>query len=117
MRRSPSIVPEAVDQDIYLVLDDFGALGRSWRETDEAEIDRETVIISLLDGQYSNPVRVIAFNTAEGWSRDVSEDLADEIARRCAMEGFDVPPFLEAFVDRHGSGRPTQLPLPLRGAA
>ena len=45
MRRSPSIVPEAVDQEIYLVLDDFGALGRSWRETDEAAIDRETVII------------------------------------------------------------------------
>jgi len=33
------------DQDIYLVLDDFGALGRSWREIDEAETNRETVII------------------------------------------------------------------------
>ncbi len=116
MHRSPSIVPEAVDQDIYLVLDDFGALGRSWRETDEAEVDRETVIISLLDGQYSSPVRVIAFNTAEGWSRDASEDIADEIARRCSMDGFDVPPYLEDFIDRHGTGRPAQLPLPLRRA-
>jgi hypothetical protein len=26
-----------------------------------------TVIIELMDGQYSNPVRVVAFNTAEGW--------------------------------------------------
>jgi hypothetical protein len=86
-------------------------LGRSWRETDEAEIDRETVIISLLDGQYSNPVRVVAFNTAEGWSRDVSEDVADEIARRCGMDGFDVPPFLEDFVERHSNDRPAQLPL------
>jgi hypothetical protein len=113
MRRSPSIVPEAVDQDIYLVLDDFGALGRSWREIDEAETDRETAIISLLDGEYTNPVRVIAFNAAEGWSRDVSEDLADEIARRCARDGFDIPPFLMTFVERNG---PTQLPLPLRQA-
>jgi hypothetical protein len=37
-------------------------------------------------------VRVIAFNTAEGWSRDVSEELADEIADCYAMEGLDVPP-------------------------
>ena len=116
MPRSPSIVPEAVDQEIYLVLDDFGALGRSWREIDEAETDRETVIISLLDGQYSNPVRVIAFNAAEGWSRDVSEDIADEMARRCAMDGFDVPPYLRHFVDMRGSKRPAQLPLPLRPA-
>jgi hypothetical protein len=100
-----------------LVLDDFGALGRSWRETDEASIDRETTIIGLLDNQYSNPVRVIAFNTAEGWSRDVSEDLAGEIARRCTADGFEIPPYLEAFVERHGASRPAQLPLPLRRIA
>ena len=55
MPRAPSIVPDAIDRDIYLVLDDFGTLGRSWRETDEAETDRETVITSLMDGQYSAP--------------------------------------------------------------
>lgn len=116
MPRAPSIVPDAIDRDIYLVLDDFGTLGRSWRETDEAETDRETVITSLMDGQYSAPVRVIAFNTAEGRSRDVSEDLADEIDRRCTMDGFDIPPLLMDFVDRHGTGRPVRLPLPLRRA-
>lgn len=116
MPRSPSIVPETADRDVYLVLDDFGRLGRSWRETDEARADRETIITDLIDGQYSSPVRVVAFNTAEGWVRDVSEDLADEIARRCAMDGFDVPPSLEGFVDRHGN-EVMQLPLPLRGAA
>jgi hypothetical protein len=45
---------------------DFGHLGRSWRETDEASADRAATIEDLLEGQYSNPVRVIAFNTAEG---------------------------------------------------
>ena len=30
------------------------------------DADLETVIIDLLDGQYSNPVCVIGFNTAEG---------------------------------------------------
>ena len=117
MRRSPSIVPEAVDQDIHLVLDDFGALGRSWRETDEAEIDRETVIVSLLDGQYANPVRVIAFNTAEGWSRDVSEDIADELVIRLATLDEDAPAGLQAFIDRHRTPAAEQLPLPLRWVA
>jgi hypothetical protein len=50
--------------------------------------------------QYSNPARIMAFNTAEGWSQDVLEELAEEIARRCAAEGFDFLSFLESFVDR-----------------
>jgi hypothetical protein len=69
-----------------------------------------------MEGQYSDPVRVVAFNTAKGWSRDVSEEVAEEIAQRCAADGFDIPPFLESFVDRHGSGRPAQLAQPSRGA-
>jgi hypothetical protein len=117
MRRSPSIVPDAADRDVYRVLDDFGRLGRSWRETDEQSTDRAAVIQDLLEGRYNGPVKVIAFNTAEGWSRDLSDDLAIEIGLRCARDGFDVPPFLEDFVDRHSNGRPVQLPLPLRGAA
>jgi len=56
-------------------------------------------------------------HTAEGWSRDVSEEIANEIGERCARDGSDVPAVLEAFVERHGGGWPAQLPLPLRGAA
>jgi hypothetical protein len=99
------------------VFNDYGKLGRAWCETDEHWTDRETLITYLMEGQYSDPVRVVAFNTAEGWSRDVSKEIADQVARRCAMDGFDVPPFLEGFVDRHGTGRPVQLPLPLRARA
>jgi hypothetical protein len=118
MRRSPSIVPESNDHEIYLVLDDFGGhLGRAWPEADEERTDRETVIIDLMDGQYSNPIRVVAFNTAEGWSRDVSEEIADELRQRMAAEHREIPPELADFIDRHGGGRPVQLPLPLRGAA
>jgi hypothetical protein len=112
----PRLFPATIT--IYLVFDDFGErLGRVWRETGEERTDRKTVITDLIDGQYSDPVRVVAFNTAEGWSRDVSEEIADEIAQRVAMDGFDVPPFLERFVEWHRSGRPRQLPLPLRGVA
>ena len=117
MRRSPSIVPDSDDRDIYLVLNDYDRLGRAWCETDEERTDRETIITYLMEGQYRNPIRIVAFNTAEGWSRDVSEEIADEIAERCARDGFDVPSFLESFLDRHGSRQPAQLPLPLKGAA
>ena len=86
MRTSPSIVPRDDDQDTYLVMDDFGGrLGLAWRETDPDSTDFEIVIRDLLDGQYSNPVRVVGFNTAEGWSRDVSEEVsAVDATLRCA---------------------------------
>jgi hypothetical protein len=53
------------------------------------------------------------FNTAEGWSRDVSEEIAEELARRLALEDRDIVSTLEGFLDRHTSGRSAQLPLPL----
>lgn len=99
-RWSPSVVP-ADDQAVYLVLDDFGQIGQCWRETDVEATDLEKVITDLLDGQYKNPVRVIGFNTAEAWSRDVSEDVADEVRRRCDLQGEEVPANLVDFVERH----------------
>jgi hypothetical protein len=40
------------------------------------------VISDLMSGEYSDPVRVVAFNTAEHWAEDASEDIAREIQRR-----------------------------------
>jgi hypothetical protein len=79
---SPSVAPRGPDQDTYLVLDDFGWIGLAWRETDEEHADREALIRDLFAGDYNNPVRIIAFNTAEGWSRDVTVDIGDEVRRR-----------------------------------
>ena len=67
------------DVTVYLVLNDHGEFGIAYVETDPAEADRETIIRNFLSGQYSNALRVVAFNTAEGWSRDVSEDIAGEV--------------------------------------
>jgi hypothetical protein len=103
MRRSPSIVPGS-DQDVYLVLDDFGRSGQAWRETDAEKTGFETLITDLLDGQYNDPVQVIAFNTSEGWSRDVSEEVARELRQRCADQDRDLPLSLEPFVDRLAGG-------------
>jgi hypothetical protein len=98
MRTSPSIVPHGADQDTYLVLEDFGRIGCVWRETDAKSADRETLIRDLVNGQYRNPVRIVTFNTTEGWSRDVTVDIADELRRRYAEFG-EVPDAILDFVE------------------
>jgi hypothetical protein len=97
-RASPSIVPHGTDQDTYLVLDDFGWIGCVWRETYAASTDRGTLIRALVHGEFSNPVRIVAFNTSEGWSRDVTIDIADELRRRY-VEFRNVPDSILDFMD------------------
>jgi hypothetical protein len=83
------------------VLDDFGEAGRVYREAAEADATLETIIDDLLTGQFNNPVRVVAFNTLEGWSRDVSEDIPREALRRLAGRRLAVSSrkFVETYVD------------------
>ena len=95
---SPSIVP-GIDEDVYLVLDDFGRGFCAWRETNVEDTDLEAVINDLLEGQYSNPVRVIAFNLSEGWVCDVSEAIARKLRQRCADEGRELPDSLQQLVE------------------
>ena len=118
MRKSgwtPSIVPNGDDQNVYIVVDDFGRNGRAYRETDVERADLEAVIMDMLEGQYQNPVRVVGFNTSEKWSQDVSGDVAHELRRRCDLQQRDVPFYLEDFIERHeGRYRDIQLPLPMR---
>ncbi|NOJ43359.1 hypothetical protein [Bradyrhizobium australiense] len=110
---TPSIVPNDFDQTVYLVADDFGKLGRAWREADYEATDLETVIRGLLADQYSNPIRVIAFNTAERWSEDVSEEVARELRRRCDLQLCEMPSSLSDFVERHEGQDRRQLTLRL----
>ena len=116
MRKSnwtPSIVPNGDDQTVYIVVDNFGQRGRSYRETDVETADLETVIQALLSGEYRNPVRVVAFNTAEGWSQNVSADIAEELQRRCDLLAQDIPSCLEDFVVRYVDQVDRQLSLRL----
>jgi hypothetical protein len=75
---TPPLAPDQQPHDVtvYIVLNDFGQPGRAYVETDEAVADEQTVVNNISSGEYSNPVRVVAFNTVEGWSRDVTEDIA-----------------------------------------
>src|SRR5437879_4070543 len=52
---TPWIAPKGDDQNVYLVVDDFGRNGRAYREADVETTELETVVAGLLDGQYKNP--------------------------------------------------------------
>ena len=115
MRQSPSIIPtDRLDRDIYLVLEEFSS-GAAWRETDEGETDISAVIEDLLTGQYEQPLRVVAFNPVERWSRNASEEIAEELDRRISAEGREVSEALQEFVESNiGRKIGVQLALPLR---
>src|SRR5689334_20300497 len=96
---SPPLVPEGFDVDVYVVLEDYGQIGRAYREVDEEKGDRETLIRHLIEGQYEHVVRIVAFNTAQGWSRDVSTEIAREVVERARAEGEELTGPVRQFVD------------------
>jgi hypothetical protein len=111
---TPPIVHEGSDQTVYLVADDLGEAGRAWRKADYDVCDREAVIQDMLAGEYRNPIRVVAFNTTEHWSEDVSAEVAHELRHRCDLQLRDIPFFLQEFCDRQeGRYHDIQLPLPI----
>lgn len=102
MATTPSVVP-GLDSTVYVVLDDFGDLGASFRETDVHDCDRTTVVRDLLDGQFNKPLRVIAFNTAEGWSADASEEIARALLELARAEDETLPRKVQEFCERYTS--------------
>jgi predicted transcriptional regulator len=107
-------VPEGFDVNVYLVLEDYGPIGRAYRKIDEEKADRETLIRHLIEGQYEHVVRIVAFNTAQGWSRDVSTEIAGEVVERAKAKGEELTGPVRQFVDweleRLERRRAAQLP-------
>jgi hypothetical protein len=50
---------------------------------------------------YSNALLVVAFNTAEGWSGDVSEEIAGEVADRARVADDALSEDTKRLIDRH----------------
>jgi hypothetical protein len=105
-------VPYGADQTVYLVIDSFPGLGTVYRETEIERTDLEIIIADLISGQFNDPVRVVAFNTLEHWSEDVTEYIAFEIRTRCDIEGVAVPEHIRDFVASY-TGPDRQLTLRL----
>lgn len=97
MRNQTPLAPgqPVSDVTVHVVLNDF-PLGRAYVETDEVDADEETII----EGQYSHPLRVIAFNAAEGWARDVTEDIARAVLNRATTEQRSIGKAAQEFLNR-----------------
>jgi len=93
-----SIVPRA-SPTIHLVIEDFGILGRAYRETDETHADAQTIVDNILRGDYSAPAQVIALNVEKGWARDVSAQIARALIAKTGSDGM--PEHARRFVERH----------------
>lgn len=94
---SSPIVPYGADQTLFVVID---------RRDESTEVpversDLEVTIRELVAGCFSDPVKVISFNTLEHWMKDISTDVAGEIRARCDIEGIELPEYLSDFVESH----------------
>lgn len=97
----PDHVPYGADQTIYIVVDSVAACASGGQETQVEREDIEAVISEFIAGQFRDPIRVLAFNTLEHWSQDLSSAVAAEILARCDIEGMPVPEHVQDFLDRH----------------
>ena len=73
MRSKIPLAPREPDVTVYIVLNDFGPLGRAYVETDEA---------------------------AEGWARDVSEDIARAVLVKACDEDRSIGIAAQEFLVR-----------------
>jgi hypothetical protein len=97
--QSPSVVPELPDETVHMVLDDLGKHGRVWRELDFEQTSERNIIEAILGEQFNRPVQVVAFNLSEGWSRDVSEDIARDVAALARQQGTMLGPSAKALYE------------------
>ena len=104
MRNQTPLAPgePTFDVTIHIVLNDFGPLGRAYCETDEA--DEKTVVENILSGQYSSPLQVVAFNIAEGWARDVTEDIAWAVLSLARRENRSIGKSAQEFLESAFAG-------------
>jgi hypothetical protein len=100
MRTRIPLAPREPDVTVHIVLNDFGPLGRAYVETDETEADEATIVENILSGQYSHPLRVVAMNTAEGWARDVTEDIARVVLSKARSEDRSIGIAAQEFLVR-----------------
>ena len=99
--RSPPISPIGPSlEPVHLILCDFGKNGTAYVETDPVKTEA-SVVADLVSGEHDHPIEVVAFSVAEGWARDVSEDIARAVVDRARAEDRRLPEGTRDFVERH----------------
>ena len=74
-----SLVPRTDDIDVYVVLDQLRTQGKVWREIDEELADEVHIVEWLINGEFDRPLQIVCFNVAEGWARDVTENIGRKL--------------------------------------
>ena len=93
-----SIVPEA-GQVTYLLLDELRDYGPVWREMSEAEANEATIVQWIIEGQIERPLKIVAFNTEDRWSRDVTHYIATTLLD-LNQNGVELGAAAREFVER-----------------
>src|SRR5262245_62178021 len=97
---SPSLVPY-LENDVHLVLCDFGRYGKSYMETDPTEAGKDRIVYNMIHGQYGRPISVVAFNPKEGWAWAGSQVMAFAVTKTADNNGIQLPEGRRAFVESH----------------
>jgi len=108
MGHNVSLVPLYEDNNVYMVLDELLTFGRIWRETSEEAANEQTVLNLIADGEFRSPVRVIVFNSAEGWCRDETVRMGLKLLEM-SREGRVLAPSAVEFVERATGQVPTLM--------
>jgi len=108
MGHDASLVPLYEDNNVYMVLDELLTFGRIWRETSEEAANEQTVLNLIADGEFRSPVRVIVFNSAEGWCRDETVHMGLKLLEM-SREGRVLAPSAVEFVERATGQVPTLM--------
>jgi hypothetical protein len=82
---TPSIVPGGADQTVYLVVDNFGALGTAYRETDVEQTDLQTVITDLISGQNTTIRFASSASTLPSVGRRMSQGMSPSKFKAAAI--------------------------------
>jgi hypothetical protein len=110
MRRSswsPAILPYGTDQkrscptarikpSPSLSTAWVGSVGFTAKPTSSGRTSKQPSPASS-QGQFNDPIRVVAFNSLERWPREVSEDITLEIQTRCASISEHIQDFVANF--------------------
>jgi hypothetical protein len=105
-----STVPYGADQTVYVVVEGDGRQAAGQNEIETTDV--ETVVTDLMSGRFHDPIGIVAFNTLEHWSSDISAEIAREIQSRCDSDGLDIPQYLAGFMETHLN--PRNAPQPTR---
>jgi hypothetical protein len=60
-------------------MDEIGEFGNVWREMAEGEANEATIVRWIIEGQFSRPIRIVAFDTDDGWSHDMTRNIAAKL--------------------------------------